>query len=118
MLHSRSGLGLNSPVGDRNVFIEDLLVGIESISLLGSLREGLVLKHRIVVLSLLLCELSRSVIIVFHVWHCSTKSHLQTKLTLLYRISLDVSWHRNDFSWILLTSEIFLNVSIVRHVLI
>ena len=67
-------------------------MSIKGIGLFGSLGERLILKHRIMVLSLNPCKLLRPVIIVLHVGHRSTKGNLLANLTFLDRVGANVWW--------------------------
>ena len=63
-------------------------------------------------------EHPRSVVVVLHVGNSSSKSDLPANLTLLDGIGPNVGRIGNDLSWILFTSEVFLDVSIVAFMLI
>ena len=59
-----------------------------------------------------------SIVVVTHVGNSTSKVNLLAMLTPLDRISLNVGWVRDDISWILFTSEVLLDVSIVRFMFV
>ena len=80
-------------MGNNDILLEDLPVCVESISLLSSLREGLILKHRGMIVSLYFSNRLWSVIVVLHVRDSTRECHILTNLTLLDWISANVGWH-------------------------
>ena len=93
VLDSWSSLGLRSSMGNNDILLEDLPVRVESISLLSSLREGLILKHGGMIVSLYFSNRLWSVIVVLHVRDSTRECHILTNLTLLDWISANVGWH-------------------------
>ena len=63
-------------------------------------------------------ELFWPIVVVTHVGHSTSKVNLPAMLASLDGVSLNVGWIGNDLSWVLFTSEVLLNVSIVRFMLI
>ena len=63
-------------------------------------------------------ELSWPIVVVFHVGHSTSKVNIPAIMASLDWVSLNVGWIGNDLSWVLFTSEVLLNVSIVRFMLI
>ena len=63
-------------------------------------------------------ELFWPVVVVTHVGHSTSKVNIPAIVASLHWVSLNVGWIGNDLSWVLFTSEVLLNVSIVRFMLI
>ena len=115
---ARSCLGRSGPVRNRWVLFQDLAMGVEEVSVLGTLREVLVLQLRVMVLALRCRKVLRSVVVVLHVRNSAAKGHLLSMLALLNWVSQDVTWLDQYFTWVLLTAEVLLNLNKVSHVLI
>lgn len=114
----RGSLRLRVSVGNRWVFLQDLTRSVESVSLLGPLREGFVLEEGLVILTFNLSELLRSVVVILDVRDSPTESNLLADLTTLNWVSLDVARLDHDFTRVLLVSEVLLNLSEILHMLV
>ena len=63
-------------------------------------------------------ELFWTIVVVAHVGHSSSKVNLSAMLASLDRVSLNVRRIGDDVSWILFTSEVLLDVCVVRFMII
>lgn len=109
-------LRLGSSVWDRRILLQNLLVSIESVCLLGPLGERFVLHHRLRVFSLSLCEVFGPVVVVLHVWNSSAKRDLQSDLTFLDWIRSNIGRLDHNFSRVFFVAIVFLDLDKVSHV--
>ena len=112
-----SSLGLGCSVWDRNVLSNNLLICVELVCLLRSLRERLILHHGLRVFAFSLCEVLGPVVVIFHVGDGSAEGDLLSNLTPLNWVSSDVGRCDDHVSWILwVGAEVLLNLDEVGHV--
>ena len=100
-----------------HVFLQNLLIAVEKMSLLGFLREWLILHQRLANQSFLFGNLLRSVEVVFHVRDDTTKVCLFSDLANLSGISYDVSGSGYYFVIIGLITVVFLYDLEIFHML-
>jgi len=98
-----------------NVWPIDSFSCVEFTLRLDTLREGFILNFALVVESFFFSKLSRTVIIIFHVWDFSTEWGTITSLAFFGWVGQKVSW-LNDYGTFLIT-VLFLNVSSLIHVI-
>lgn len=116
--NKRSSLGLLRSLGDRRVLTQNLLVGVEGVSLFDLLREGFILHHRLVVLTSCLLEQLRSVVVILHVRNSSAKMDPFADCALPHGLSQDVTRGDVDFTGVLLVAEVLLDLDKVSHVVV
>lgn len=101
-------LGSRLFVRDSDIFTVDGFIVVEGGLRLNTLREWFILQFALVVNSFFFSELSRTVIIILHVWNLATESGLFTILAFFWWVGQEVSG-LSDYSTFFVT-VLFLNI--------
>ena len=112
----RGSLRFLRSLRDRWVLCQNLLVGVEGVSLFDFLREGFILNQRLMQLTSCLLEQLRSVVVIFHVRDGSTKCHLSAYYASFHGVSQDVTRGDVNFARVFLVAEVLLDLDKVGHV--